>query len=162
MHFLKGAGTVILIFIAYIQFNRILKKNTSEFLLHMDEALRDESILKARRILRRYYFECKKDPHAMARKIIELAGSDDEKKIEDFIHILAYFNFVDMVGFFYCRGEIQLNEIDDIMGESVIDLYTIAKDYIISSGKQDYFVYFKKISDELKQRRDDSVRCMGS
>lgn len=144
-HFVTGAGTAALAFIAWMKVGHIDKQNEGSFLLHIDEIWRSSESIRARVIIHDLYLQAReknKEPLEglspecqdkliqcwVGKKIDEL-GSDPERK-EDFIHLLNFLDFMETIGYLSVKDYVTSNELDALCGESLVFSYNIFKYYI--------------------------------
>ena len=162
LQFISGSATVGLVMIAWTQINRIIDKNCAELLLHIDGALRHESIVRAKCIIQRLKAIHAKESNKfekIAEEIAKLSSSEKKEDIENIVDLINYFNFLDMLGYFYCKGHIKLEDVSDILGEPVIDLYKMAKLHIEKEQQQSNFIYFRRLYGDLKDHKKSGINC---
>lgn len=154
---LNDASLIILTFIiaciAWFQLSGIFKINQADFLLRIDERLGNSNIIEARKIIHRLYKESRTinphftEPqhcHYMANKIYELGENkdpEDSQSTDDYVSLLNFMDFLETVSLFANKNYISINEVDDLMNQSLEFFYSI---------------FSKRIQERRRKYNDDS------
>lgn len=174
IHFLIFLATVALAIIAYNEFKRSHKLNSNEFLLFISNGWRSGEIIKARQILHEIFLknyrnekgESKSDYNQalfdMARDVLEISRKKDDKE-KSFIYLLNLLDYLENMSYFYNRGDLDINDVQNTCGNNVIFFYEVFRLYIEQRQLYDKLsfsnyslLYHKLKSVSIKKTMDNS------
>jgi hypothetical protein len=159
--------TFILACVAWYQLKGLQRTNQAEFLLKIDQRLGDPKIIEAREIIHRYYKISKRvnprdfeEQHVLSiakeiDKLSENYDEDDFNATKEHVTLLNFLDFLETVAFFTNNGYIRSNEVDELMGESLIFFYTVFKNKIstrrVKYNNVNYYKQFEILHDKMKR-----------
>jgi hypothetical protein len=168
---LHDASLIVLTFIiaciAAYQLSGIIETGQASFLLEIDKRYSDPSIIRARNIIHVTYRKSvethpkySEDEHSryIGEEINNLGSKNDKDGCEEYVYLLNFLDFLETLSLFVNRGHISINDVNDLMNQSMIY----------------YFIIFeKRIRERRKKYNDDSfyrefeilintLRCMKS
>ncbi len=134
--------TLVLAIIAYFKSTAALKQSKTNYLLRIDERWSSREIIRAREIIHRINLKAKypnkqEEEHnnesikaKMAIDIVELNKKNTPEDIKDFISLLNFIDFLETIGYMYKTQAITLEEIKELLGNSIVYFYDIFRAYI--------------------------------
>lgn len=170
--FVSGAATAGLTVIAWLKFGGFHMQNQTNILLQIDERWGNPEIIKARIIIHEIYLQVKKNnrnllvelgrhcrdssiQNSIGEKIIEL--SNTKKKEVDFIYLLNFLDFMETIGYIESIGQITVDELEALCGESLMFNYKIFKPYIQDKRSRhqndEFYENFDKLYEKLKDKK---------
>jgi hypothetical protein len=160
LYFITGAATVFLAIIAWYQLTPIKKDIEGEFLLNIFKEWSSDNITRARREISEMYKEIEdsgispKDCELSVR-IDSLKTSKKEKEREKYYRIINFLNLLEFIGHFYRHDYISLPQIEDLLGEALINYGNKLEHYMFSSKGtsktyQSFETLYKKLLEEKK------------
>lgn len=169
-------ATVAIAFIAYIELSWSNKMMENEFLLNICNKWSSESIIRARYILHDLFVSayrdeannkfCKHCRHEIALDYISKSILEMRKKRgkpgEKFINLINLLDFMETVGFFWYRKNIDIKDIDGLFGNSIIFFYQSFLPFIkIRQAREEhYYINFCNLSEQIKKEiKQDSCTC---
>jgi hypothetical protein len=156
-----GVSLIILTFslvcVAWFQLALIRKQAKADFLLRIDNRYGSKSIIKARSIIHRIYIHqeqstCKHiQDKVLSEKIVELYW--DKESYEDFICLLNFLDFLETIAYFSNNDHVDLDEIEKLLGGSLIYFYKIFTPLInFLRVRYEDNDYFNQIETLIKER----------
>lgn len=155
--------TSVLVCIAGIQLSGIAKTTQSDFLMRLDNRYASDSILKARVIIQHFYRESKNlNPAAtesvhryyIGIKINEM--SEDINSSEGYVYLLNLLEFLESISFFANRKDLQIEDILNLMGLSLVFYYDIFKPRIEARrnkySHKSMYAEFEKLVEKINCR----------
>lgn len=137
VHFFIFIATLALAIIAYYEFNKSHIYSKNEFLLFISNRWGSIEIVKARKIIHELFvteYRVNKlsfpdAQNAIGNKIYVMSQTGGSKG-EDFVDLLNLLDFLETLGYFHSRGDLDLDDIFNIFGGNIKFLYPLFKQYI--------------------------------
>jgi len=177
--FLATAGIAL---IAYFELSRSNKTTENQFLLNISNKWGSESIVRARKILHTMFVEAYREKEEsgqkdinnkckycqycqavdnMSKQVLEMRKEKNEKGNE-FVDLLNLLDFMEIVGFYVKKGEINIDDIDSLFGKSVLFFYGVFSKFIDNRQKYDKTFYsnFVDMQAKLQNKNDIFSPCL--
>lgn len=166
-------ATVAIALIAYAELTWSNKITENEFLLNISNKWGGESIIRARRILHRLFVatyrgkkhrhKCKccryKDAMADVSDHVFSLREKQGQEGDEFIDLLNLLDFMEIIGFFWKRRNIDLDDIDGLFGNSIVFFYLSFKRFIENrqNYEKNYYINFCNLSKKIIQKNEISI-----
>jgi len=130
-------STLILI-AAYSKANQAIQNSRTNYLLRIDERWSSKEIIQAREVIHEIYLKVKQTysedtDEKIIRKCISdniCALSKNQSQINGFIRLLNFLDFLETIGYLYSIKAVSINEVNELLGNSIIYFFDIYKGYI--------------------------------
>lgn len=158
-------ATALLAGIAYYEFSKANKLSNNEFLLYISNRWGSIEVINARQIIHEFFvnhYGTKDSPvfsdypgslHHTGKDILELSrkSGDDGKS---FVYLLNLIDFLETISFFYSRGDLDLDDIQNTCGHNFIFLYKVFELYKQQRQRHDktYFYNIDLLFEDLNKR----------
>jgi hypothetical protein len=165
-YFFTAWTTVVLAFVAWINFKKFNELNEAQFLLSIDERWSSREIIAAREVIHKLYlrtqnqFEPENDAESKKKQrnqigslIVEI--SQDGTQIREFISLLNFLDFMETIGYLASKKYMPIEELNSLVGDSLIFNYEIFLQYIEKRQQKNhrFYIHFKCLYDEVKKIR---------
>lgn len=156
----------IVAFIAYSQLRKINKNLNAEYLIKIDERWRSSEIIKARTIIHHIYLDAISDlakhnitdksaiRERIGKEIKEMSESKGKVKVENFICLLNFLDFMETVGYLHTQDHLKRESLNELFGASIEFNYEIFEIYILhrrkKHGIEDFYDEFKKLYEAIQ------------
>jgi hypothetical protein len=160
---LIAIATFSLACVAWLQLTKLNRISKADFLIRIDERFNKKDLLEAKMIIDTFYREVtKKKPNLDEVEIAELIsdkikklGKDKKKQSSrNFVLLLNQLDFLETISYFANQGYVQIDELDELYGYTLIWYYNIFKNWItyrrIKYGKASYYCEFEEVIDKIK------------
>ncbi len=151
--------SVIFLYMAFYKLQDILDQskinNTRQklnYLLQVDERWTSSEIIQAREVIHKLYLQASSDKHNSDEKIQAIIGAsilkmeNNPKEIREFILLLNFMDFLETIGFLWYTESISINEINELLGNSIKYFYKIFEKYIHHRREKD-ILFYKRFSE---------------
>jgi hypothetical protein len=143
VHFFIFIATCALVIIAYYEFNKSHHLAKNEFLLYISNRWGDSEIIQARKIIHELFVteyrinQHNFDPEKKFEKTLREVGNKvlimsqtGGSKGEEFVILLNLLDFLEMLSYFYARGDLEKADILNTCGNNIKFLYPIFDQYM--------------------------------
>lgn len=126
--------TFVIACVAWIQLHGIIKTGRADFLLQIDKRYGDPAIIRARKIIHLIYRKLKNENsnltepqycELLAQEINSLAEGKTRKDDIDYVYLLNFLDFLETISLFANNGHISVDDINDLMNQSLGFFFTI-------------------------------------
>jgi hypothetical protein len=131
--------TVILILVAQCQLGHLSQTSKADFLLRIDERYGSMEIIKAKKVIHRFYcdtIENAKDREDHIRLIAEKIRNFEKKGDGRFIYLLNFLDFLETVAYFCNKKYISNKDVEELIGGSIEYFYKLFKIFIWSRREE--------------------------
>jgi len=155
--------SLILLYLAHHRTEQALKQSKQNYLLKIDERWSSEPIIRARRIIHGLYLQAKKQvadkdnnelvKNEVSRMIMDLHSNS--KKINDFIDLLNFIDFLETVGHLFSNGSISEDDANELLGDSIVYFHDIFKVYIKyrrDKKNKNFYKKFEFMRDKINKK----------
>lgn len=159
------AASFIIIILAYFKSKESIKLSRLNYLLQIDERWSNTENIKAREIIHKMFLDVKKShPKYNHHQIAPLIAvqirdlHDNPNKIEDYIILANFVDFLETIGYLYEQTNLTTVEIKEFLGNSLIYFYEIFSIYISYKRQikdQSLYDKFEKLYIEMKKNQQD-------
>lgn len=174
---INDAAIIILTFIiaciAWYQLKGLINTGRAEFLLEIDKRYGgDPAILEARKIIHSIYIKVKKKhPQAseeeysqyMAEEICKLGDSKSKKGGIEYVYLLNFMDFLETISLFTNRNHVDIDDIKDLMNQSLEFFYTIfhlrIKERRRKYKDESFYSEFETLTRKLKCKKARITCC---
>lgn len=131
--------TIILACIGWFQFDALNKTSRADFLLRIDYRYSSTEIIKARAIIQELYRKASPKGETtiypvvverIAKLIKEVGQSENKDDYERFAYLLNLLDFLEVIALFCRKKLITTDEVDELLGNSIIFFYDIFRPWI--------------------------------
>ena len=124
-------ATIAIAIIAYQEFERSHRLTSNEFLLFTSNRWGNSEIIMARQIIHKLFVDAYRDKNgntkceysvaliSVAEKIIHMSKTANRKK-ESFIYLLNLLDYLEVVSYFYVRGDLKIEDVKNTCGNNAI------------------------------------------
>ncbi|HHT9753514.1 TPA: DUF4760 domain-containing protein, partial [Legionella pneumophila] len=148
--------SVLLLFVAYIQSQAALAQSKTNYLLRIDERWSSAEIIKAREVIHEFYLSAKEANskltqndlnYVIGQQILAISKINIPKEISKFISLLNFLDFLETIGYMYYNGSLEIKDIQELSGNSIMYFYKIFEPYILYRREKDCMFYkmFEKL-----------------
>lgn len=126
-------ATIGLVFVAWIQLNKLSHSTKGEGIIEFDKKWGSHEIIKARKIIHDIYLKAQENKTVDKYNYIgkELVGlSYNQDRSDDFMYILSFLNFFETVGFLCKQKYFSAEDLDELVGNSIKFYFQSFKLYI--------------------------------
>lgn len=159
LYFFTGVATTALALIAYMQLVPIKRDIEGSFLLEIIKLWEMPQQNEARLLIDNILSKGKKNI-SDSEKVIKRFKELEEKKTKEkkeYHMITDFLNLLEMMGYFYKKEYISLEQFDELMGTTIIEYGDIFDDCFIKKIKPKQptaLKYFKDLATDVKNRRE--------
>ena len=152
--------TFILVCVAWIQLTGIKRISKADFLLRLDERYSSLEIIKARAIIHRLHCLVKTPEISDETRIQRIAeeikniGQNHMDSLE-FTYLLNFLDFLETLAYFCNRGYISVDDVDDLIGNSMVFYYKVFKKWIYYRKEKynnDFYCELKKVIKKIEKK----------
>ena len=154
--------SMLLVLIAYVKSDKAIHQSRINYLLKLDERWGSREIIKARGVIHELYLNAKENNKeytneqitgVVANSIMDLNKNKNKKRIEDFISLLNFLDFLETIGYMRSENAIEIQEINELMGNSLVYFFDIFRPYI---------EYRRKEKDDLPREKwtPNLINCL--
>lgn len=131
--------TIILVCVGWFQLGNLNKISKADFLLRIDDRYGSTDIIKARAIVQELYRKAVPKDETVSEDVYIKKISDGMKEIgkdkspngcEKFAYLLNLLDFLETIAYFSRKDFISVDEVDDLLGNSLVFYYQIYKPWI--------------------------------
>lgn len=158
--------TFFTVLIACLSLPGLSKTLKSDYLLNIDARWNSKPIIKARQIIHRIFVEThelsKEDVLHRAligNKIIDMRLSTDANEQSDFVYLQNMLDFLETIGYLNHSGDLSIEEVDELLGYSMIKFFEIYKPYILdrrSRRRNEMYAHFERLYIKLLQKKNQA------
>jgi len=142
--------SVLLLLIAYIQSHAALTQSKTNYLLRIDERWSSSEIIKAREVIHEFYLSAKEVNlpltqhdlnYVIGQQILLISKINKPNEISKFISLLNFLDFLETIGYMYHAGSLEVKDIQELSGNSIMYFYKIFEAYILYRREKDPMFY---------------------
>ena len=164
--------TIIVIFLACEKSDNALSQSRTNYLIKIDERWSSREIIKARIIIHKMYINTKtthplKNNYChdydkfieskLSEEINMLSEAKEENKIEEFVYLLNFLDFLETIGYLESKNKIGLTEIEELLGNSIKFHFKIFENYIYNRRKEhknnEFYLCIESLYYKIKEPR---------
>ncbi len=155
----------IIIILAHFKSKEAIKLSRLNYLLQIDDRWSNTENIKAREIIHKMFLDAKKShPEYNHYQIAPLIAvqirdlHDNPDKIEDYIILVNFVDFLETIGYLYEQTDLTIIEVREFLGNSLIYFYEIFSIYISYKRQikdQSLYDKFEKMYLEMKKIQQD-------
>lgn len=156
LYFLGASGTFLLCIIAWIQLESIKRELDGTFFIELTKMSRDPLYYEAELIL----FKILKNNKSEDRKkhLSDEISKLEKKKPDEYLKLIHFLNYLELMGYFYHKNYIKIEEFDKIKGTIILDYYALLNGKVLEvfSGKNPLAMeLFKKLAEDLEMYKKE-------
>lgn len=153
-NFIYFVGTLIIstlvLLIGYVQSQAALAQSKTNYLLRIDERWSSPEIIRAREVIHEFYLYAKQENgnltqeslnFVIGQQILAISKINNSKKIKEFISLLNFLDFLETIGYMYSIRSLEIKDIQELSGNSILYFYKIFEAYIIYRRQKDPLFY---------------------